>query len=394
MGRLPLALTLPTDGAASTRRTLGRVLKKVARDTLRLHPSLVGADASRPLATAQDRVRLLGQEDRRALFAVLRRPHVHVHLSCTLRALEEKQGALASERARGYLFQLLVDLALDGLLPERVEWPGLPPLGRVSSPPHRVSAAAEGPVTFGPGGVTVAGHPARRGGPSDRFESVAPGIVLALEDLNPVSDFEAHPDKEGNRLDLGEASAGTWAGTLGDSLGLIGRHLPALREEMDRLLQVFVPVGTDDERHLSASYREAIGLVYLTHHPRLMTMAEAVVHEYQHNKLNMLFRLDPVMHNAYWPLYPSPVRPDPRPLHGVLLAAHAFVPVAELYRALADAGAPEASSGGFSERFGAIIQMNDEAMTVLEVHAQPTEAGAEVLDSLSTLHREHLALDV
>src|SRR6185503_20664745 len=93
---------------------------------------------------------------------------------------------------------------------------------------------------------------------------------------------------------------------------------------------------------LSASYQEAIGTIYMTLHPSLMTMTEALIHEFSHNKINALFEIDDVLENAWSPLYASPVRPDPRPLHGVLLAVHAFLPVARLYEALIQAREPAA----------------------------------------------------
>ena len=38
--------------------------------------------------------------------------------------------------------------------------------------------------------------------------------------------------------------------------------------------------------------------------------------------------------NPFEPCYKSPVRPDPRPLWGILLAVHAFLPVAVMHRRL------------------------------------------------------------
>jgi HEXXH motif-containing protein len=219
-------------------------------------------------------------------------------------------------------------------------------------------------------------------------------MMLALADTNPISDFEAHPDKDGNQLDLGDAPVTEWVGSLRKALDLIGTYLPGIREEMRLILRQVIPVGTDEHQHLSASYREAIGTVYMTLHPQPMTMTEAMLHEFQHNKLNALFHLDPVMSNAFWPLYPSPVRPDPRPLHGVLLAAHAFVPVAELYRRMLSDDHAFVSTGSFKKRFAKIIQDNDEAMTVLNTHAQPSAAGALVLADLNAWHAQHLSLDV
>jgi len=207
-------------------------------------------------------------------------------------------------------------------------------------------------------------------------------ISLALEDNNPLSMYEAHPNKSGNRIDLGGRDAGTWCESLGDALDRIGRYLPDLRAEHDLFVQQFVPVGYDAEAHLSASYREAIGTIYLTLHPQPMTMTEAVIHEFSHNKINALFEIDDVLHNAYFPLYKSPVRPDPRPLHGVLLAVHAFIPVARLYEAMREANDPLAQHPGFESRFKQIVAGNHEGIEVLAAHGQPTPAGRAVLDEL------------
>ncbi|MCB9727921.1 MAG: hypothetical protein H6744_16180 [Deltaproteobacteria bacterium] len=395
-GSAALSLTLPTDAAASTRRTTLRFLKRLARDTLRLPPALFSEGAAEAARVVHERVAWFGEHAPAALFSVLRRPNVHVLLTTALRSLEEGDSARARDRAEAYALQLVFELACDGRLGTAVRFEARTPLAALASPNRRLYLALpegttrltlrDGAVEL-PGGERLALDPA----PSERFLPVAAGMVLSLEDNNPISDFEAHPDKQGNQLDLGSAPAERWVESLQAGLALIERHMPELRHEMDLLLQQFVPVGTDDERHLSASYREAIGTVYLTLHPRLMTMTEAIVHEYQHNKLNALFHLDAVMDNAWWPLFRSPVRPDPRPLHGVLLAAHAFVPVAELYLRMLEADAPEAGVGGFRERLQQIVAKNDEALQVLQQHAEPTAHGAQVIDELSRLHDAHRA---
>ncbi|MGM0578534.1 MAG: aKG-HExxH-type peptide beta-hydroxylase [Myxococcota bacterium] len=395
-----IALTMPDDGGRSTRRILKRFAKKLARDTLRLPSALFGVSLQRTAEEVRRLVLRYAEDRPRALYAVLLRCHVHVLLTCTLRALEDGHGEAAARRARAYLFQLLGELSLEGTLPSPVRWDGPPPLDALVSPIRRVylpvDPATEA-VIFEAGRVRLVEPSASRDvllgqRASDRFVPVSEAIALSLVDHNPISDFEAHPDKEGNQLDLGEASAERWSASLSEGLDVVARWMPELRAEMRLLLQQFVPVGTDDEKHLSASYREAIGTVYLTLHPQTMTMVEAIIHEYQHNKINTLFHLDPVMDNAFWPLFRSPVRPDPRPLHGVLLAAHAFVPVAELYRRMLGADAPESRRESFMDRFRQIIEKNDDALAVLEEHAELSEAGAAVLADLGALHREHLAL--
>ena len=344
-------------------------------------------------------LRDFGERDPRPLYAVLRRPHLHVLLTCTLGALGEGERERASERARKFVFSLLAELAMEGALHSPITWPAEAPLSHLVCPPHRVHQrlpnCAEG-FQFSAGMCEALGAtppsldlPPE---PSGSFWAIDDGVMLALVDTNPISDFEAHPDKDGNQLDLGDAPATEWVRVLRNALELVGTYLPGIREEMRLILRQIVPVGTDEHRHLSASYREAIGTVYMTLHPQPMTMTEALIHEFQHNKLNALFHLDPVMSNAFWPLYPSPVRPDPRPLHGVLLAAHAFVPVAELYRRMAADDHPFVSRGSFHKRFAKIIADNDEALSVLNAHAQPSEAGAQVLAELNAWHGQHLEL--
>ena len=55
---------------------------------------------------------------------------------------------------------------------------------------------------------------------------------------------------------------------------------------MTRSITVSVPLG-DLQKHLSASYREAIGTIYVTLHPNVMTMAEALVHDFGHARVNL-----------------------------------------------------------------------------------------------------------
>ncbi len=200
-------------------------------------------------------------------------------------------------------------------------------------------------------------------------------IVLALFDNNPLALEEAHPDKEGNALSLGGQPVEEWLESLAGALDLIGEHLPGIRRELDLYVQQIVPVGFHAHRHLSASYQEAVGTVYLTLHPQRMTMAEALIHEMSHNKLNALLEREPILDNAFSPLFASPVRPDPRPLHGVLLAVHAFLPVARLYEKMIEAKHPLSKAPSFARRYADVIEKNGDAARTLLDNGLFTEAG-------------------
>jgi HEXXH motif-containing protein len=210
--------------------------------------------------------------------------------------------------------------------------------------------------------------------------------AFSLLDSNPLSMLEAHPDKQGNAVDLGGRSEKAWCDALSDALGLVKLALPALAAELRISLQRVVPVGYDAEAHLSASYREAPGLIYLTLHPSPLTLAEAVIHETQHGKLNALSWLDPVMHNGQSEWTRSPVRPDMRPLMGVLLALHAFAPVATLHQRLAELDHPLARTPEFRSRRAEVQAQNAQAITALRPVARFSELGARVFAGLEALH--------
>lgn len=207
-------------------------------------------------------------------------------------------------------------------------------------------------------------------------------IVLAMVDNNPLAMFEAHPDKQGNAIDLGGKSADEWTRVLRDGMQLIADFLPDLRREFDLFVQQIVPVGYDEHKHLSASYQEAIGTIYMSLHPSLMTMTEALIHEFSHNKINALFEVDDVLENAFSPLYTSPVRPDPRPLHGVVLAVHAFLPVARLYEKMIAAKHPLANNPAFLARYEKIKQINAEGADVVLKNGRCTALGKPLLDEI------------
>jgi hypothetical protein len=351
---LPLApprdLTLPEPGSTTARdllsRAVGRCMREL-RPLLRLHASSAPQDVA-----AVDAV--LASVPPGALASILRRPHASA-LVRTLRATPPGQGA-------DLLTELLATLAFDlehmGVLKAPVDLRRMPP---------RIVSLVSREVVRLPGRTVE--HP---------FHVVERDTLLSLADNNPLSMFEAHPDKQGNAIDLGGRPVQEWLDVLREAFALVAQHLPDLREEMALFVQSIVPVGYDPEKHLSASYREAIGTVYMTLHPRLMTMTEALVHEFSHNKLNALFELDDVLENAFAPLYRSPVRPDPRPLHGVLLAVHAFVPVARLYEKMREAGDGRATDARFAE----IIRINREGTEVLQAHARPTATGQGLMDEL------------
>jgi HEXXH motif-containing protein len=212
-----------------------------------------------------------------------------------------------------------------------------------------------------------------------------PRLHLSIEDANPLSMFEAHPDKDGNAIDLGNHPVSEWQASLGEAFDLIEATLPSWYGELSVGLERIVPVGYLPEAHLSASYREAPGTVYMTLHPNKVTLAEALIHETQHGKANALSWSDPLLYNSHTEWTESAVRPDLRPLWGVLLAVHAFVPVAAMHCVLAEQGHPLAKGEWFDRRRAQVLKGNFNGIATLKEKADASPVGGEMLQALYDL---------
>ena len=370
-------LTIPQPGSTTARDVLSSALRRLLRDALEL-PRSAPPSARVEASALQATLEHAAKWSPGALVSALRRPTVGTLLRClrpSCGLAEEARDALYVEVLAG----LRHDLALAFAAPREGKGPlpSLPEAPGCRRPPRVVSLLDRTATITASGEVTRPYH------------VIARDLVLALADNNPLAMEEAHPDKEGNALDLGGRSASAWTSMLRDALALVEAHMPDMAGEIDMYVQQIVPVGYHEERHLSASYQEAIGTIYMTLHPSLMTMTEALIHEFSHNKINALFEQDELLENAWSPLYTSPVRPDPRPLHGVLLAVHAFLPVARLYETMIAAGHPLAQREAFVERFRRIRKTNREGAEVVLMNGRPTPIGRGVLDEIARWDRHY-----
>ncbi|MEY3212189.1 MAG: hypothetical protein RIT28_2670 [Pseudomonadota bacterium] len=378
--------TLPAPGE----RRVGALRRKVAllaaRGLLSLGPRGLPAPMARALPGAQRYVE--GALRRSGAVAVdqLLVPEVLTPL------LALQSGAISAEQALASAMPtLLYGLCAEGLGPEDLLWDlpvtHLHHAGRVihlTTPAAGLFLAGSGPqLRVDDQAAPQRGHELPWTSP---FTPLGHGLSLTIWDKNPLSMLEEHPDKHGNALSLGGRSVDEWRAALQSALGLVEEGLPAWLGELPDTLGRLVPVGFEPERHLSASYREAPGVAYLTLHPDPLTLAEAVIHEAQHSKLNLLSWLDAVLVNGRTTWTPSPVRPDLRPLMGVLLAVHAFVPVAALHAGLAAADHPITRAEPFRRRRAEVLASNQRGVAVLQRLAEPTALGERLLRELFALH--------
>lgn len=377
----PVDLTVPLEGSTTFRGIYSLALRRLLRDLLGLRPPGMAAATQRALEEARNRWRSLASSNPGALAAAVQSPGVGALVRCL-----RLRPRVAPAQVDGLVKQLIANVyaelaAIDGL-PGPVRLDVLPPFVICQRTGMLWDLEGARCATFTKHGIDVEPHAVE---PTLVLHPVRDGITLACADDNPISSEEAHPDKDGNALALGGKEPEAWIATLGEAFDLIARYLPALADEMRLALRRVVPVGYDDHTHLSASYQEAIGTAYMSLHPNVMTMAEALIHEFSHNKLYALFELDRGLDNAFSPLFSSPVRPDPRPLHGILLAVHAFLPVERLYDEMAADGHGITRDPGFARRHEHIRTGNREGAGVLLENARVTPVGQGLLDEIARL---------
>jgi HEXXH motif-containing protein len=386
LGSWPLRdVAVPSPGSPTTRQILSAALRRTMRGLVSVPTA--GIDAVE-VAAYRDLVAVLAGMARAepgALASLVRRPNV----GTLVRALQDPaRGDLdrpsCLRQLVGAVTAELVDMP-HGQTTLRTTsfaagWTWWARRARVSMPEGAEALVLRGGALMAEVGgrqVAVGVETADSAGPL--FAAIDETAWLCRADDSPLAHLEAHPDKEGNAVDLGGRSVATWTEALRAALDLIDEFFPPMRADIRLVLQQVIPVGYDAQRHSSASFAENLGTVYASLHDDPMTMAEAVIHEVSHNKLNALLDLDPLLHNAFSTGHVSPVRPDPRPLHGILLAVHALLPVAELYARMKAARHPWSQGAAFERRYAQIVAGNREGTSTLLSKGRPTAVGDKVL---------------
>lgn len=95
-----------------------------------------------------------------------------------------------------------------------------------------------------------------------------------------------------------------------------------------------------DNRFASASRSDLAGGVFLELRVDWRRQLEGLVHESAHLQLFADEQAGPLVDPGHARTYASPLRPEPRPLRGILLAYHALAYMAALYDALGNADGP------------------------------------------------------
>ena len=159
------------------------------------------------------------------------------------------------------------------------------------------------------------------------------------------------------------------------------------------MIRKIIPFDVSYRVHNSGSYRDAIWHLLMSYptgvdFPELILL-EAILHEYNHNKLNLILQTEKLLLNDYIEKYYSPYRPDARPLHGVYLWVHAIVGA---YWVILNAHASWVFVLDDHWREKAIVSVlkNGLALQVLDKYGLFSPLGKSILEEIRSVHQECL----
>lgn len=175
-----------------------------------------------------------------------------------------------------------------------------------------------------------------------------------------------------------------WHSVVDEALDWINTAAPQLMEEILLGVSAIVPIVSEaPEVHNSATFREAPGLMALSWTPDTAVMAEAIVHEYHHQKLNALLNADPLISGPTGrAMFYSPWRRDARPLLGILHGSYVFQAVLEFWEKFFQADVPILYEARVEQRMHLIYDQVQTGIEVLRREAELTELGRHLLEAM------------
>jgi uncharacterized protein len=153
---------------------------------------------------------------------------------------------------------------------------------------------------------------------------------VVIEDLDPFRDCYDWPITV--RLSTPQWQA--WRRRLASAERTLAEAVPSYLDVMVEGLGAVVPLRATPGTERAATARQAFGSVGIALPAKDDILAELLLHEFQHVKLNALTELHPMVSSNARQVLRVPWRPDSRPLIGALHGAYAFLAMMSLRQAI------------------------------------------------------------
>lgn len=294
----------------------------------------------------------------------------------------------------GYLYSLIAAAAIRAGLPCVIDVPvmcgviPLPTVGVVRLPwgstafvTVRNSSAGSVLVTSGAESIEFSvGTPSVEFVPITRHQVESGGIRLdvQIEDSDPYREFtEPLPPQ---RLDAADLTH--WRTLLAGAWSVLTERHGDYACELSSGLGALIPTRSGS-KVAGASCSAAFGGVALSAKNSATSLAEVLVHELQHSKLNAMLDLVSLEKGVSDKLWYAPWRVDSRPLIGLLHGIYAFVSVVEFWRIEheqpAEPALSRAAQFAFAHRRNQVREAVDAARSAPEL----TELGRQLVETAS-----------
>lgn len=318
---------------------------------------------------------------------ILRHPHVGAWAARCMRQLSRDPGeaesgldylgAIAASAAilAGHECSLILRLQNGTLM--------LPALGRALVPGTHATVTVSGPgrATIAAADRTIAicnPHADAPGWQALRMLTLGDRPLL-LDDLDPYRSYDPYP-----LLDrLGAGDVAHWQDTLDKAWRLLTEYHPGYAATLHDGLRSLVPIGQRaDDRNVSATSGDAFGAVAASIPPDGVTLAVALMHEFQHAKLCAITHLEPLVDPHAGHFFYAPWRPDPRPADALLHGIFAHMAVADFWRVHRRVASGQERLLANVE-FARWLRQTHHAARLLDGHDALTAAGRQLLSQVT-----------
>ena len=179
------------------------------------------------------------------------------------------------------------------------------------------------------------------------------------------------------------------------SFDIVNQVSPGFMAEINNIVRKIIPFDVSYRVHNSGSYSDVIGHLLMSYpagvdNPEL-ALLEAILHEYNHNKLNIILQTEPLILNDLREKYYSPYRPDARHIRGIYLGLHAIVGA---YWVIWNAHVSGILTlpDMWLEKSLLYVLKNGLSLQVLDKYAQLSPLGKDILEEMRKVHQECLSL--
>jgi hypothetical protein len=179
---------------------------------------------------------------------------------------------------------------------------------------------------------------------------------------------------------LGQPEYAEWTKLLDEAWQILTSRYSGFAGELAEGMTTLVPLETESS-FTGASSSIAFGAIAMTSKYSAIDLAEALVHELQHSKMNALLDLVDLVDPDFDELLYAPWRDDPRPANGLLHGIFAFLTAVEFWRVQLGQDEADGRHGQFS--YAHRRQQVRQTADVLLASGALTDLGRHFVESLS-----------